>query len=297
MEKCLFAYNPQSGKGKIAKKERYILDTLSKKFDVTLLHSQYAGHIGKYILENGELYDTIVISGGDGTLNEAINSIARLNKKITLGYIPAGTVNDVAHSLNIPRNLKKALKTILDGNWFSHDIFKMNDKFGIYVCCSGLFTEASYATSQKSKKKVGKLAYGLHGVKKLFSTKSLKIKLSDDLNTIEGTFALMLIINSKNVAGFHLNKKATLDDGLVDVVLVKAKKQRVRFCEVIRVARLFLFGIPKKSSKNIQVQKLSKFKVELDDNCIVNLDGESIGQGSFDFEVIKQGINILVPKK
>ena len=84
MEKCLFAYNPQSGKGKIAKKERYILDTLSKKFDVTLLHSQYAGHIGKYILENGELYDTIVISGGDGTLNEAINSIARLNKKITI---------------------------------------------------------------------------------------------------------------------------------------------------------------------------------------------------------------------
>ena len=295
MRQCLFAYNPQSGKGKIAKKEKLIVDSLNTQYAVTVLHSKYAGHIGEYILNYGENFDTIVVSGGDGTLNEAINSIARLSKKVSLGYIPSGTVNDVAHSLNISRNVKKAVKIILNGKTFEHDIFKMNDKFGIYVCCSGLFTEASYSTSQKSKKQIGKAAYGFHGIKKVFTTRSLDLKISYKDNVIEGKFAIILIINSKNVAGFRLNKKAILNDGFVDVVLIKAKKKRIRFCEVLRVIKLFLLGIPKKSNKHTLVLHLDKFKVETDKDTVINLDGESIGQGTFDFEMLNKAVKIFVP--
>ena len=295
MRQCLFAYNPQSGKGKIAKKEKLIVDSLNTQYAVTVLHSKYAGHIGEYILNYGENFDTIVVSGGDGTLNEAINSIARLSKKVSLGYIPSGTVNDVAHSLNISRNVKKAVKIILNGKTFEHDIFKMNDKFGIYVCCSGLFTEASYSTSQKSKKQIGKVAYGFHGIKKVFTTRSLDLKISYKDNVIEGKFAIILIINSKNVAGFRLNKKAILNDGFVDVVLIKAKKKRIRFCEVLRVIKLFLLGIPKKSNKHTLVLHLDKFKVETDKDTVINLDGESIGQGTFDFEMLNKAVKIFVP--
>ena len=121
MEKCLFAYNPQSGKGKIAKKERYILETLSKKFDVTLLHSQYAGHIGKYILENGELYDSIVISGGDGTLNEAINSI----KRKALDILNPTTPNFIVYIAEIDDITNKILK--ISQHLISIQIEKMKD--------------------------------------------------------------------------------------------------------------------------------------------------------------------------
>ena len=299
MKKCLFVYNPLSGKGKIVKNEQYIVDQLSKEYLVMVCRSKYSGHIGEIIIEEGEDADLIVVAGGDGTLNETINSMARLNNKPKLGYIPTGTVNDVAHSLSIPRNIKKAVKNILNGQEFKHDIFRMNDRYGIYVCCSGLFTESSYATDQSKKKKMGKIAYALHGVKKVFSTPAVKLKLEYDDKVIEDKFALMLILNSRNVAGFRLNRKALLNDGLVDVVLIKSRKEdKVPFRSVCTVAKFFLKGLAhQKNTKNITILQLDKFRINTTESTVINLDGEKIGAGSFDFEVIKEGVSIIIPKR
>ena len=296
MEKCLFVYNPHSGKGKIAKNEEFIKGELSKKYTVEILRSQYAGHIGETILSHGEDFDLIVVAGGDGTLNEVVNSIARLERKPKIGYIPAGTVNDVAHSLYIPRNIKKAVKNILSGEAFSHDIMRVNDKYGIYVCCSGLFTTSSYDTNQSTKKKMGKLAYFFNGAKKIFSTKAVKVKLSYDGGEVEGKYAIMLILNSRYVGGFKANKHARLDDGVVDIVLSNSKKDVVGFCAILRVATMFLKGIKDKSSKNVTHLTLDKFTITTTDDTIINLDGEKIGAGSFNCQIIKQGVQIFVPK-
>lgn len=296
MEKCLIVYNPQSGKGKFAKNEKYIVSKLSEKYEVEVCYSTHRGHIGEIILEKGEQFSLLVVAGGDGTLNEAVNSICRISKKPVIGYIPTGTVNDVAHSLGIPKHIKKAVKIILDGKEFRHDTFKMNDRFGIYVCCSGFLTDTSYATSQTNKKKMGKIAYGLYGIKKIFSTKSIRLKINFDNCEIEGNFAVILIINSKNVAGFRVNKRAVLNDGTVDVALVRARKKRVRFIEALRVGLLFLKGLPKKSKKNVLIFHLNKFSVETPPETIINMDGEKIGNGSFTFETIKEGVTIKVKK-
>ena len=296
MEKCLFIYNPHSGKGKIVKNEEYIKSKLSERYDVTVVQSQYAGHIGDYIIENGQNFDVIVVSGGDGTVNEAINAIARIEKKVRLGYIPTGTVNDVAHSLYIPRNIKKAVKNILEGDAFSHDIIKVNDKYGIYVCCSGLFTSSSYGTEQSKKKKMGKIAYFIDGAKMVFKTDAINLKLTYDGGEIEGKFAIMLIINSRYVGGMRVNRKAILNDGFVDVVLSQSKKDVVNFGAILRVAVMFLKGIKKGSTNKIKHLKLNKFKLETSDSTIINLDGEKLGTGSFNLEVIKQGVDIIVPK-
>lgn len=296
MEKCLFIYNPHSGKEKVLKNEKFIREQLSKNFDLQVVQSQYAGHIGEYITENGNQFDIIVISGGDGTLNETVNAVARLKNRPRIGYIPTGTVNDVAHSLYIPRNIKKAVKNIIEGKTFSHDIMRVNDKYGIYVCCSGLFTTSSYDTNQDKKKKMGKLAYFLNGAKKIFSTNAVKVKLDYDGGSISGKYAIMLIINSRYVGGMRVNKRAILNDGVVDIILAESKKDIVNFTAITRVAFMFLRGIKNKSSKKIKHLKLDKFTIETTDDTIINLDGEKIGKGSFDCEVIKQDIDIIVPK-
>lgn len=295
MEKCLFVYNPFSGRGKIAKKEKQIVSMLETKFEVDVVVSEYAGHIGDIVKERGEKYDLIVVSGGDGTLNEIVNSLALLSKKPRLGYIPTGTVNDVAHSLYIPRNIKKAVKNILEGQVYKHDIFRMNDRYGIYVCCAGLFTETSYATNQKAKKKIGKIAYAFHGLKKIFVTPSVNLKLTYDQGEIDGKFAFMLFLNSRSVAGMRINRRALLNDGLIDVILVRSKKDIVNIPAIARVALLFIRGVPKKSSKGIEFLRLNKFTVATSSDTIINLDGEKIGAGSFEFEVIRQGVDIIVP--
>ena len=152
MKTCLFIYNPFSGKGKIKTSEKDIVSRIETKYKVTTFVSHERGDIHSYILANASRYDLLVISGGDGTLNETVNALSRLDKKPLLGLIPSGTVNDVAHSLKIPKNISRAVDVILEENVFYHDTFKMNDRYGIYVCCAGLFTETSYATSTKSKK-------------------------------------------------------------------------------------------------------------------------------------------------
>lgn len=295
METCLFVYNPNSGKGKVVKNEEKIVKMLSEKYIVNVCRSNYAGHIGQIIKEKGEIVDLIVVAGGDGTLNETINSIMRLDKKPKIGYIPTGTVNDVAHSLGIKTNIKKSVKNILEGEEFQHDVFKMNDRYGIYVCCAGLFTETSYATSQNQKKRIGKIAYAFHGIKKIFSTRAIKLKLSYADGEIEGKFALMLILNSKSVAGFKLNKKAHLNDGLVDVVLIRTKHDKINLSSIFNVAKFFLMGLKKYKNKNIITLQLDKFHVQTTDDTIINLDGEKVGIGSFEFEVLNNAINIIVP--
>lgn len=297
MKKCLFIYNAYSGRGKIAKKEKKIVKLLNTKYQTTVCKTEHAGHLGEIIAQFGIDNDIIVVAGGDGTINEAVNAMAGLSERKTLGIIPCGTVNDVAHSLNIPINVIKATKNILKGETFAHDIFKMNDRFGIYVACAGLFTETSYATSQSQKKKLGALAYALHGIKKVFSTKAVNLKLSYEGGEIEGKFALMLLINSRRVAGIKLNKKALLNDGYIDVVLVKSENDVVKLGAIRRVALVFLKGLDRSKIKGVTILRLNKFKVETTDEVIVNLDGEKIGAGSFNFDVIKEGIDIIVPSK
>lgn len=295
MEKCLFVYNPLSGKGKIKKNENKIVKILNKRYQTKCVQSSYAGHINKIISEEGENFDVIVIAGGDGSINETVGAVAKLSTRKRIGIIPAGTVNDVAHSLHIPTNLKRAVKNIINGEVFSHDIFKVNERYGIYVCCSGLFTESSYSTKQENKKKLGALAYAIHGIKKVFSTKAVNLKLCYDGGVIEGKFALMLLVNSRRVAGITLNKKAKLNDGYIDVILVKSENDIIKLGAINRVLLVFLKGITKKAMKGVEILKLNKFSVVTKDDTVINLDGEKLGAGSFNFEVKKKSVDIIVP--
>lgn len=166
---CVFICNEKSGRSKILKYKNYILSQLKTKYDeVDYMPTQYKGNATEIVNKVFDKYDTIVVSGGDGTLNEVINALAEKDAQTTIGYIPTGTTNDVAHSLKIPKNIKKAVQIILNGKVFHHDVFKVNDKYGIYVCSTGLFCESSYATKQIDKKHYGRFAYFVYGAKEIF---------------------------------------------------------------------------------------------------------------------------------
>lgn len=294
---CLFIYNPNSGKGRVRKKEKEIVEKLKTKYDtVDVVQTKYAGQAKEIATKTYNLYDTYVVAGGDGTLNEIINAIAEKENAPTIGYIPCGTVNDVAHSLKIPRNINKALKVILNGKIFNHDIFKCNDKYGIYVCTTGIGTEASYATKQKTKKLFGKIAYFFHGAKKIFKTEPTQVKIKYDDKILQKNCALLLVVNSKHVAGFTINRKAVLDDGYVDVVIIDSPKKRgFSFMSLLRAAKIFLFGVKYKTTKHITYLKLKEFEVSINSKAKINLDGEQGFKGSFKFKSIDKGVKILVP--
>lgn len=295
----IFIYNPESGKGKLGKYKEYILGELEKKYGETeWIATNHMGHAFELAKEYGTVCDYLFVSGGDGTLNEVVNGISQNEKKPIIGYIPSGTVNDVARSLGISKNVKKAVKTLVSGEVFEHDTFKVNGKYGIYVCCAGLFSKTSYEAKRYEKKIFGRLAYLTSGIREIFKTKPLPIELEVGDEKFKENCALLLILNSRSVAGFKINKKAELDDGVVELILYKTAKNHIRLVDILRIVNTFLFGIKhiKKTNKVIY-KALPSFTLHTSDETPINLDGEKCTSGTFSFECLNKGIKILVPNK
>ncbi len=296
--KNIFVYNPESGRGKIQKYKNYILKKLSEKYgEIECVETDHQGHAHDLAKESIGKYDYFFVAGGDGTLNEVINGMGDAENKPIIGYIPSGTVNDVARSLGISRNIKKAVKNLINGTPFEHDIFKVNDRYGIYVCATGLFTNTSYDTERYLKKKFGKMAYVKKALQDLKRTESLPMKLTLENETIETNCALILILNTRSVAGFRINKNASLCDGEVEIVIFTSPNKYVMLGELTVIAHTFLYGLDKlKNNKNIIYRKADKFTISISEGTAINLDGEKSGEGSFDFEVLQKSIKIITPK-
>ena len=296
--KSIFVYNPESGKGKIKKYRDFIIKELAKKYgEVDCVETKKQGDATEFAKNSVGVYDYFFVSGGDGTINEVVNGFGENKNAPILGIIPTGTVNDVAHSINISKNIKKAVKVLIEGEVFEHDIFKVNDRYGIYVCCAGLFSKTSYDTKRYKKKRFGKLAYFFRGVKELTTTKPTKLELVIGDEKIQKYCSMLLIFNSRSTAGFNVNKKALLDDGVVEIVVFHSHQKRIWFIEILRAVRFFLFGLKSvKNSKNVTYRQASNFKIKLAEDTVINLDGEKSGKGSFNFSVINKGIKILIPK-
>lgn len=296
--KNVFIYNPASGKGKLKEHKELILKTLQKKYgEVEWIETDHIGHAYELSMNYGAVSDYIFVSGGDGTLNEVINGVSQNEKKPIIGYIPSGTVNDVGRSLGLSKNIKKALKILINGKVFEHDTFKVNDKFGIYVCCAGLFSKTSYETKRYDKKIFGKLAYLSNGIKEIFKAKPLPIEIDTESEQISSNVALILITNSRSVAGFKINKKAKLNDGIVELVTFNTANNKINFFDLLRILNTFLFGINFiKKSKNVTYRQLSQFQIKTKEETPINLDGEKSTHGTFNFSCINKGVKIIVPK-
>lgn len=230
MKKLLLLANPVAG---ITGLSGHMLDIINKLvvagYEVTVETTQRSGHCVEIIKEKGPRYDTVVVSGGDGTLNEAIRAIMSLRDSggavPNLGYIPAGTVNDFARSHDIPTNKSAAADVIAKGYVRECDIGMLGDRPFVYVAAFGSFTDTSYSTPQKLKNVFGKLAYLFHGASRLHTILTPhKMKIEYDGGTIEGEFVYGSASNSRSVGGMKLplESNVSLDDGKFEVILFKS---------------------------------------------------------------------------
>ncbi len=297
---CIFIYNPVGGKGKIEKKKAYILKELREKYDeVEVCATQCAGDMTRIARESVGKYDAIIFAGGDGSFNELLQGVGDFEERPVLGYIPSGTVNDVAHSLKIPKSIKKALRVIKTGRVEEIDCMRANDRYAIYVVTTGAFTSATYNTSQSKKNHVGRIAYGMEGLRHNLNFQSFPITCKGAGTCVQTEGVLIAFINSRYVAGFKMNKRADLQDGEMEVAIIEGQKKRnifKRIGSLFAIAGLFLFGYRAKI-RNVTHLKGNAFDVELADDIVWNIDGEKGFGGSIHIEVIPKKVRILVPNK
>lgn len=277
-KKLLFVFNPISGKALIKNHIFEIVDILTKaEYDVTLRPTQGNQDAYKFIKNHAGDYDAIVISGGDGTLNEAVSAIMSFPKvkRKPLGYIPAGTTNDFAHSHGIPKDMLDATLKIAEGKTFKCDIGTFNQKFFAYVAAFGAFTDISYDTPQETKNIFGHGAYLLEGLKRLTNIGSYKITVETDEVFVCDYFFLGLILNSTSVAGFNLkNELIDLNDGIFEIVLVK---RPVTFMQMQEIFNTILTGTTEENDL-FKLIRTSKAKITSEETLKWTLDGEFGGE-------------------
>lgn len=280
MKKMLFVFNPHAGKGQIKAHLCEIIDLFTAGGYEVLAYATQAPKDGyEKIVSDGKKYDLIVVSGGDGTLSEAVGALMKLREqdselKIPLGYIPAGSTNDFANSLGIPKNMINAAKDILKGEAFDCDIGQFNDKYYVYVAGFGAFTDVSYETPQNMKNMFGHAAYIAEAIKSLPRISGQNVTVEHDGKTLKGSFIVGLISNSRSIGGMKklISKDVTFDDGLFEVVLAKTPGDPIELSSLIANA-----AINNLSDKSFVTFKSSKVTFRCEHEIPWTLDGEAGG--------------------
>ncbi|MCD7771288.1 MAG: diacylglycerol kinase family lipid kinase [Oscillospiraceae bacterium] len=296
-KRLLLIYNPNSGMKTIAKKLSDIVDVFTKGgYSVTVHPTQRWLDCLETVSENckGD-YDRIVIAGGDGTLNEAVNGFMAADFWGSFGYIPCGSTNDFSKSVGIPTRTLDAAKTALDGVPFVCDLGKLNDRYFTYVAAFGTLAEVSYSTPQNAKNQLGFSAYILEGLASIPSMTSYKLSFESEERSGKGDYILGLILNTVHVGGMKIRgvENIRLDDGQFEVLLIRNPKNTTELNHIISSVMKLDFD-----NEYMDGFKTSKITLRCQTPIAWTVDGEKGGEfKETTVEVREKSLRVLVKEK
>ena len=278
-KKMLFVFNPKAGKGKIKTHLLDIVDIFSShNYEIIIRSTQAPRDAYEKAKEYADSVDLIVCSGGDGTLDEVVTGIMEVDSSVPIGYIPAGSTNDFANSLFMPKNMIRVAEMIMAEELYHCDIGRFNQKTFAYVAAFGLFTDVSYETDQDLKNVLGHVAYVLEGVKRLFDIKSYHMKVSSEEVQVEDDFIVGMITNSRSVGGFKnlTGKNVDMNDGFFEVTLIVHPKNPLQLQEIMTA-----LVMAEDNTDMIYSFKTRQLTIETDEEVPWTLDGEFGGNHSY----------------
>jgi len=277
LKRARIIYNPTSGRELFRKELPKVLERFEIAGYETSAHATTgegdATEAAKTAVERA--YDLVIVAGGDGTINEVVQGIAGANFRPKVGIIPAGTTNDFARALSIPRDIQKAVDIILlENNAKALDIGKVNDHFFINIAGGGDLTELTYDVPIKMKSAIGQLAYYIKGIEMLPSLKPVPTKIEYDDQVFEGDIMLFLVANTNSVGGFEkLAPDALIDDGYFDLIILK----KTNLGEFLRIATAGIRGTHIED-ENIIYTQAKRIKITPKEKMLLNVDGEYGGE-------------------
>lgn len=292
--KAMIIMNPSSGKEKANDYVQKIEETLRGKYSqIDIRKTEKEGDAAAFATEACvALYDAVIVMGGDGTVNEAINGLAEQSHRPALGIIPLGTINDFARALNIPLGPYEAIAILDDQHTAGVDIGKIDEGYFANVLAVGSIAEASYNVTAEQKTKLGSLAYFLEGAKSFISGESIQLKVEHEDGTWEGETFLLLAALTNSVGGFEaLAPDADVNDGKFHAFIFK----KMSFPRIATLIPSLLKG-DLKESEEIEYVRTSFLNVSSNKGHVVNIDGEEGQTLPFHAKVLPGHLNVFVPK-
>ena len=290
-EDFLLIANPVSGKGKskvIAEKVYQHLTADGRKGELTLTTQRGdAQRLAQEAIKNG--CRCVIACGGDGTIHEIVNAIAA-RPEIVLGLVPCGRGNDFASALGIPKNPDHAIRVLLDGRPLQVDVGKVGDVYFDTIITCGYDAEVSRRASATKLPFSGTAAYVYTALTTLFSYNTPKVRLEGDFGVYEGEILLAATgITPRYGGGFKIVPQAILNDGLLDVCIIKSVS---RLTVLRMLIKLFWGGHT--SHPAVNIQRTKALTIQTDPPTLLYADGEQVGYTPAKVEIVEHGLTVLV---
>ena len=287
MKTAVFLYNTESGKGKIARNvgcistifQAYGYDVTPQRIDFTV--NPFDGN---------ETIDLMVVAGGDGTVNYAVNAMKRKGLDIPIGVIPAGTANDFAGAVGMSREPLEAARQIASGSVERVDCGRVNDLYFVNIFSFGIFTTTSQRTPDERKHKIGKLAYIIEGVKEFRTMHAVPLEIEADGERFDLRSLMVLIFNGETAGGFHLARRSSIKDGLFDCILLEKKNF---FRSTLAMCRYLAGGSP----KIVRHLRARRIDIRSSVNEPTDVDGQKGAEFPLHIECLAGGLRVMCAKQ
>ena len=296
--KLVYIVNPISGtRNKSSLREVIEVKTVAAGFDFTIYPSVESGDYSFLIpIIKEQKFTDVVIAGGDGTINQVVNSLRKL--KLQFGIIPCGSGNGLAFSAGIPKSIERALQIIFKGksNWC--DAFLINESFACMLC--GLGFDAQVAHDFANDPKRGLTTYIRKTVSNFFTAKTYPFVLSAHGKQIK-TDALFISIANSNQFGnnFTIAPKASLNDGLLDVVVMGKQNKLFALLQAFRQVggynRLQKLEVVNENASLLYFQT-DEIKIENPQLAPMHIDGDPTEtKKKLAIEILKDSFRLICP--
>lgn len=292
MKKVLLIVNPIAGKMKILRD----LADIDKAFydgdcECDIYITKKKGDATSKVIRSGANYDMIACGGGDGTYNEVMTGVIKAGLSTPIGYIPSGTTNDFAATLELSPNSVTAVENIIKGRPRKLDVGRFGDQYFSYIASFGAFTSASYSTPQQTKNMLGRSAYVFGGMQDLASLKPYHVRLEANGRVYEDDYAFGSISNSTSIAGLIKlnNKLVNLSDGEFEIILIKMPKLIIELPQI-----LFALANGDYTEEHLIFIHAPKVKISTNGQLDWALDGEyASSNGDIVLENVHRAVDLI----
>lgn len=276
-KKLLFIVNPRAGRSK-SRAPLYDAACVyaSAGYWISIRNTRRRGDAAALAERYGASVDLVVCHGGDGTLNETVNGLMRIPEELRppVSYLPGGSTNDFAASLNISADNAVAAQSAMRMLPRQLDVGRFNERCFVYVASFGAFTRTSYSVPQDVKNVFGHFAYILEGVRDLDSLRPYRMKLTADGEVFDGEYLFGAVSNSTSIAGMMklLPEDVSFDDGRFELLLVPVPKTAAQLQSLTRG----LLYQEYEGAEGLIFRHVRHVTAESEENTPWTLDGEFV---------------------
>ncbi len=268
-----------------------------------------ATQIAKAASQNG--IHIVAAAGGDGTVNEVMNGL--VNTDTALAVLPTGTVNIWAREMGLSMDIQRAAAATLLAQWQQIDVGRVRsmlprsrrlsrkrvsrarealvDRYFLLMAGVGFDAAVTAMIQPHEKKRFGVIVYIKQAIQMAWSYRGSKLALRIDGHKIRGRFLMAVVGNSQLYGGvIKFTVNALIDDGMLDVCVIQGRsmlKAPLRLLSIFSRSHHRDRRIKYYQAK--QIQFLSRRPIP------VQVDGDYLGSTPMLFEVVPQGLWVLVP--